>query len=81
MHPLTLRLPVAMLPQPDETPCGPTCLDAIYRYWDEESRLAEVTGRTRKRQYGGAILLGIVTHDAHLLVVHPRGETERGGAP
>jgi hypothetical protein len=53
MHPLTLRLPVAMLPQPDETTCGPTCLDAIYRYWGETSQLAEVITRTRKMQFGG----------------------------
>src|SRR5574340_1066956 len=53
MHPLTLRLPVAMLPQPDETTCGPTCLDAIYRYWGEGSRLAEVIARTRKMELGG----------------------------
>ncbi|PWB53193.1 MAG: hypothetical protein C3F18_07625 [Nitrosomonadales bacterium] len=53
MHPLTLRLPVAILPQPDETTCGPTCLDAIYRYWGEESQLAEVIARTRKMEFGG----------------------------
>ncbi|MBS1220248.1 MAG: hypothetical protein H6R21_3381, partial [Proteobacteria bacterium] len=29
MHPITLRLPVRMLPQPDETTCGPTCLQAV----------------------------------------------------
>ncbi len=29
----TLRLLLTMLPQPDETTCGPTCLHAIYRYW------------------------------------------------
>ena len=32
MHPITLRLPLTMLPQPDETTCGPTCLQAVYNY-------------------------------------------------
>ena len=53
MHPLTLRLPVAILPQPDETTCGPTCLDAIYRYWGDEAQLAEIIARTHKMEFGG----------------------------
>lgn len=53
MHPLTLRLPVEMLPQPDETTCGPTCLDAIYRYWGQDSQLPEIIARTHKMEFGG----------------------------
>jgi hypothetical protein len=53
MHPVTLRLPVEILPQPDETTCGPTCLDAVYRYWGEDARLAEVIARTRRMELGG----------------------------
>ena len=53
MHPLTLRLPVEMLPQPDETTCGPTCLDAIYRYWGHDSHLTEIIARTHKMEFGG----------------------------
>jgi hypothetical protein len=53
MHPLTLRLPLEMLPQPDETTCGPTCLDAIYRYWGQDSRLAEIIARTHRMEFGG----------------------------
>ena len=36
MLPVRLRLPLEMLAQPDEVTCGPTCLHAIYRYWDAE---------------------------------------------
>ncbi len=57
MHPLTLRLPVKMLPQPDETTCGPTCLHAVYRYWGENSHLAEVIARTRKMEFGGTFAI------------------------
>jgi hypothetical protein len=53
MHPLTLRLPLKMLPQPDETTCGPTCLDAIYRYWGQDSQLAQIIERTHKMEFGG----------------------------
>ncbi len=53
MLPLTLRLPVKMLPQPDETTCGPTCLNAVYRYWGEDEPLAAVIRRTRRLERGG----------------------------
>lgn len=53
MLPITLRLPVRMLPQPDETTCGPTCLNAIYRYWGENEQLEDVIARTYKMEQGG----------------------------
>lgn len=53
MLPSTLHLPVRILPQPDETTCGPTCLHAIYRYWGEEERLPDIIARTRKFERGG----------------------------
>lgn len=53
MLPSALRLPVSMLPQPDETTCGPTCLHAIYRYWGADEALPDVIARTRKLERGG----------------------------
>ncbi|NTV10549.1 MAG: hypothetical protein HGA47_07215 [Zoogloea sp.] len=50
-----LRLPLEMLPQPDETTCGPTCLHAIYRYWGEQERLDAVIARAGRLQRGGTI--------------------------
>ena len=57
MHPITLRLPVKMLPQPDETTCGPTCLHAVYTYWGADVPLAEVIARTRKMEHGGTFAI------------------------
>lgn len=48
-----LQLPVKILPQPDETTCGPTCLQAIYRYWGDQESLDHVIGRTGKLEHGG----------------------------
>lgn len=48
-----LRLPLQILPQPDETTCGPTCLHAIYRYWQDEEALGTVIARTRQLEHGG----------------------------
>ena len=55
-----LRLPVQIRPQPDETTCGPTCLQAVYRYWGAEEPLADVIARTERLQEGGtfAVFLG-----------------------
>jgi len=53
MLPTSLHLPVNMLPQPDETTCGPTCLHAIYRYWDKDEPLADVIARNRELEHGG----------------------------
>lgn len=48
-----LQLPVKILPQPDETTCGPTCLQAIYRYWGEDAALTDVIGRAGRLEHGG----------------------------
>jgi hypothetical protein len=48
-----LRLPVKILPQPDETTCGPTCLQAVYRYWDDNESLDQVIGRAGRLEHGG----------------------------
>jgi len=57
MHPIIHRLPLQMLPQPDETTCGPTCLDAVYRYWGGEAKLQEVIARTHKLKHGGTFAI------------------------
>ena len=57
MHPITLRLPVRMLPQPDETTCGPTCLQAVYNYWGTDVPLADVIARTHKLEHGGTFAI------------------------
>jgi hypothetical protein len=50
-----LRLPVKMVPQPDGTTCGPTCLHAIYRYWGDDNALPDVVARTRRLARGGTV--------------------------
>jgi hypothetical protein len=53
-------LPVTMLTQTSETTCGPTCLHAIYRFWEEKDELGGVVDRTVKLEHGGtfAVFLG-----------------------
>ena len=46
------HLPVKILPQPDETTCGPTCLHAVYNYWGKNDPLEDIIARTRKLESG-----------------------------
>ncbi len=54
------KLELEILPQPDDTACGPTCLHAVYRFYGEEITLEEVITSTRKLEEGGTLapLLG-----------------------
>jgi hypothetical protein len=56
-HPVTLRLPVRMQPQPDETTCGPTCLQAVYDYWGDSIRLDDVIAGTYRMEHGGTFAI------------------------
>lgn len=64
MLPAILTLPVAMQPQPDETTCGPTCLQAIYAYWGGAEAVDTVIARTRKMENGGGTFAVFLACDA-----------------
>ena len=55
MIPDSIRLPIQILPQPDETTCGPTCLHAVYSFWGEHQTLQDVIARTGKMEHGGTL--------------------------
>ena len=46
--------------QPDDTTCGPTCLQAVYAYYGDAISLDKVIGQVKKLKGGGtlAVLLG-----------------------
>ncbi len=53
-------LDLEILPQPDDTTCGPTCLHAVYRYHGLDLTLDQVIDATARFQDGGtlAVMLG-----------------------
>jgi hypothetical protein len=53
--PNIVRVPVEISPQPDETTCGPTCLHAVYRYWEDDEALQTVIARTGRLELGGTL--------------------------
>ena len=54
------RLQFEILPQPNNTTCGPTCLHAVYRYLGDELPLPQVIAETQALSEGGtlAVMLG-----------------------
>ena len=46
---------IDILPQPDDASCGPTCLHAVYRYFDDELPLDEVIARLRAYTATGTV--------------------------
>jgi hypothetical protein len=55
------QLQLEMHSQPDDTTCGPTCLHAVYRYYDDELSLEQVIREVPALEQGGtlAVMLGI----------------------
>jgi hypothetical protein len=56
------RLPLEMMPQPDETTCGPSCLHAIYRYYGEDASMAEVVREVHSLKGGGTLEVFLACH-------------------
>ena len=55
------QLRLEILPQPDDTTCGPTCLQAIYQYYGDPIDLPKLIGEIPALEDGGAlgVTLGI----------------------
>jgi hypothetical protein len=54
------RLDLKILPQPDNSTCGPTCLHAVYRYYGDTIPLEQVIRESPRLEDGGTLgaLLG-----------------------
>lgn len=57
------RVELDILPQPDESTCGPTCLHAVYRAYGDTVDLAELCARIERLDNGGT-LAAILAADA-----------------
>ena len=52
---MDIELPIPILPQPDDTTCGPTCLHAVYNYYNDAISLEAVIADTTKLENGGTL--------------------------
>lgn len=51
-----------ILPQPDDYTCGPTCLQAIYRYFEDKLPLEQVIRETGRLDEGGTLAAWLGSH-------------------
>ncbi len=54
--------PFSILPQPDETSCGPTCLHAVYRHFQKERPLGEILQEVPQLEDGGTLAVILACH-------------------
>lgn len=58
-------LPINILPQPNDETCGPTCLHAVYQYWNDHISLPDVIDSANSLNLAGAgrgtmaVMLGV----------------------
>ncbi len=55
-------LEVDILPQPDDTTCGPTCLHAVYRYFGHSLPLPDLIRQVPTVRGGGTLGVYLATH-------------------
>jgi hypothetical protein len=56
------RFHVEMAAQPDDSTCGPTCLQGIYEYWGDRLPLAQLIGEVRHLEEGGTLAVLLAHH-------------------
>lgn len=56
------RLSLNILPQPDELTCGPTCLQAVYRYYGDNVPLEQVIAEVPMLDSGGTLGVWLACH-------------------
>ena len=59
---VSTRLHFPILPQPDDQTCGPTCLQALYRYYGEELPLEQVVREVPQLDDGGTLAVNLAVH-------------------
>lgn len=59
---MTRRLRFSILPQPDDTTCGPTCLQAVYFFHGDRARLTDVVEGVRRLPEGGTLAPFLGSH-------------------
>lgn len=60
--PICTRLHVDIQPQPDDVTCGPTCLHAVYRYFDDAIPLRQVIDEISQLREGGTLAAILGAH-------------------
>ena len=59
---MKVQLPYSILPQPDDSTCGPTCLHSIYRYYGDDISLEQVVKEVTMLEAGGTLAVLLACH-------------------
>lgn len=59
---MATRLDFRILPQPDDSACGPTCLQAVYAYYGDELPLHQVIAEVPQLDDGGTLAVNLALH-------------------
>ncbi len=59
---MKVQLPYSILPQPDESTCGPTCLHSIYQYYGDQLPLQQVIDEVTMLEEGGTLAVWLACH-------------------
>ena len=59
---MNARLEFRILPQPDDTTCGPTCLQAVYQYYGDQIDLRDVIAQIERLDDGGTLAVFLGRH-------------------
>ncbi len=59
---MKISLPYSILPQPDDSTCGPTCLHSVYRYYGDELPLKQVVEEVTMLEAGGTLAVLLANH-------------------
>lgn len=59
---MDVRLHLEMLAQPDDTTCGPTCLQAVYDYWGDPIPLEQLIKEVPVSEGGGTLAVHLANH-------------------
>ena len=57
-----MQFPVTILPQPNDTTCGPTCLHAVYQYYEDTISLEQVLAEVASLEHGGTLAVFLGCH-------------------
>ncbi|HEX3020666.1 MAG TPA: hypothetical protein VHP36_10210 [Chitinispirillaceae bacterium] len=57
-----MYLPLTIHAQPTETTCGPTCLHAVYRYYEDSISLSQVISGVKALENGGTLAAHLACH-------------------
>lgn len=56
------RLTLSIEPQPTDSTCGPTCLQAVYRYFGDDVELPALISEVQPLETGGTLAVSLANH-------------------